>query len=87
LALVLVEAAILALAGVVVGVLIGHGAAELIGQIVPEAGAMALDGAALAWAEVYVALLALGACLIGAALPAILSYRIDVAQVLLRRKI
>jgi putative ABC transport system permease protein len=87
LALVLVEAAILALAGVVVGVLIGHGAAELIGQIVPEAGAMALDGAALAWAEVYVALLALGACLIGAALPAILSYRIDVAQVFLRRKI
>jgi putative ABC transport system permease protein len=85
-AFVLVEAAILALAGALVGVLIGCGAVELIGRIVPNARAMALDGAALPWAVADVPLLALGACLIGAALPAILSFRIDVAHVLERRR-
>ncbi|HYB09601.1 MAG TPA: FtsX-like permease family protein [Alphaproteobacteria bacterium] len=84
--LVLVEGVIVAFSAAVIGIMLGHAGAGLIGKLVPEAGAMALDGSTLAEAEIYIPLLALGACLLGALLPAVLAYRIEVAEVLLRRK-
>ena len=78
----LLEALILTGAGVLLGLLIGHGAVELLGGALPQDRDLGLTGALFLWEELW---LALGALVLGAlaALPAgWRAYRSDVSRVL-----
>ena len=79
---VLLEGLLLTATGVAFGLLLGHGAVELLGRLLPQARDLGLTGAIVLWNEVWLALgaLALGAL---AALPAgWRAYRSDVARAL-----
>jgi putative ABC transport system permease protein len=81
----LLEGLILAGAGALLGILLGHVVAELLGRLVPEARSMGLSGWRWRFDEVYVLLLALVVGLVAALLPAIQAYRTDIAAVLASR--
>jgi putative ABC transport system permease protein len=81
----LLEALILAGAGAVLGILLGHLVAEVAGRLVPEARNMGLTGLTWLPEEVYVVALALVVGLLSALLPAIQAYRTDIAAVLASR--
>jgi putative ABC transport system permease protein len=81
----LLEGLILASAGALLGILLGHVVAELLGRLVPEARSMGLSGWRWRFDEVYVLLLALVVGLVAALLPAIQAYRTDIAAVLASR--
>ena len=79
---ILLEGLLLTGAGVLLGLLLGHGAVELLGGVLPQARNLGLTGVLLLWEEVW---LALGALALGvlAALPAgWRAYRSDVAKAL-----
>jgi putative ABC transport system permease protein len=82
---VLTEGLILAAAGALLGLLLGHGVAELLARILPQAQAMGLSGLRFLPAELWLAALVLGVGLIAAALPAVQAYRADIAWVLAAR--
>ena len=86
LAAILLEVIILATVGAALGLIIGHGTVELIGEIVPQSRPMALTGSRFLSSELLVLLLSFGACLLGALLPAVSAYRIDVTKILARPK-
>jgi hypothetical protein len=81
----LLEALILAGAGALLGILLGHLVAEFAGRLVPEARNMGLTGLTWLPEEVYVLALALVVGLLSALLPAIQAYRTDIAAVLASR--
>ena len=81
----LLEALILAGAGALLGIVLGHLVAELAGRLLPEARNMGLGGFVWLPEELYAFLLALGVGLLAALLPAIQAYRTDIAAVLASR--
>jgi putative ABC transport system permease protein len=81
----LLEALILAGAGALLGILLGHLVAEFAGRLVQEARNMGLTGLTWLPEEVYVLALALVVGLLSALLPAIQAYRTDIAAVLASR--
>jgi putative ABC transport system permease protein len=81
----LLEALILAGAGALLGIPLGHLVAEFAGRLVPEARNMGLTGLTWLPEEVYVVALALVVGLLSALLPAIQAYRTDIAAVLASR--
>ena len=81
----LLEGLLLAGAGALLGVLLGHAVAEAVGRVLPEARDMGLSGLSWLPEELYVLVLALVVGLIAALLPAIQAYRTDIAAVLASR--
>lgn len=81
----MLEGLILALVGAAIGMVLGHGAAELIGRVVSQAGAMGLSGIAWRHEELYVLAIAIVVGVAAAAIPAVQAYRTDVAAVLAAR--
>jgi putative ABC transport system permease protein len=81
----LIEGLILAGGGAILGLLIGHGVATIVGGLLRQAQDMGLTGLTWRPEEFYVLLLALGVGLVSAVLPAIQAYRTDIAQVLASR--
>jgi len=81
---VLLEGLILAGLGTVLGLALGHVAAAILGGAVEQAQGMALGGFTVVAGEIVVVLLALGAGVVAALLPAYQAYRTDIAQVLAR---
>jgi putative ABC transport system permease protein len=81
----LLEGLLLAGAGALLGILLGHAVAEAVGRLLPEGRNMGLS--ALSWLpqELYVLVLALLVGLVAALLPAIQAYRTDIAAVLASR--
>ena len=78
----LLEGALLAGGGVVLGLLLGHGAAGLLAASFPGAGKLGLTGWTWVFEEIYVVGFALAIGLIAALIPAILAYRTDIAATL-----
>jgi putative ABC transport system permease protein len=85
LAQLLLEGLLMAAGGALLGLVLGHGAAEIIGRLVPSAQAMGLSGLAWRIEEAYVLALALGIGLLAALPPALQAYRTDIAAVLSSR--
>jgi putative ABC transport system permease protein len=85
LAQLLLEGLLMATGGALLGLVLGHGTAELIGRLMPSAQVMGLSGLAWRIEEIYVIGLALGIGLLAALLPALQAYRTDIAAVLSSR--
>ena len=81
----LLEGLILAAGGALLGLLLGHGVAELLGRLLPEGRDMGLTGLAWRIEELYVVGLALAVGLLAALIPAIQAYRTDIAAILASR--
>ena len=81
----LLEALILASGGALLGLLLGHGVAELLGRLLPEARDVGLTGLLWRTEELYLVLLALGVGVLAALIPAIQAYRTDIAATLASR--
>jgi putative ABC transport system permease protein len=81
----LLEALILATGGALLGLLLGHGVAELLGWLLPEARDVGLTGLLWRTEELYLVLLALGVGVLAALIPAIQAYRTDIAATLASR--
>ncbi len=82
---ILLEGLILACAGTVSGIVIGHAVIELLGQLLPQARAMGLTGVIWVREEWYLLLLSGIVGLVSAALPAVQAYRTDIAVTLSAR--
>lgn len=82
---VLIEGSLLAAAGTLLGLVLGHAVAEALAWWLTEARAMGLTGLQLVPAELYLAAFAMGIGLLAAAIPAIQAYRTDIARVLAAR--
>ena len=80
--LILLEGIILALAGTVLGMMLGHAAAELIGHWLPQARHLEFTGWIWLNAEWGLLLFALLLGLVAAMIPAISAYRTDIARIL-----
>jgi putative ABC transport system permease protein len=81
----LLEGLILAAGGALLGLLLGHGAALLLGRLLPAARDMGLTGLLWRPQELYLVALALGVGLLAALIPAIQAYRTDIAATLASR--
>jgi putative ABC transport system permease protein len=81
----LIEALLLAGAGALLGIALGHAVAEAVGQFLPEGRNMGLSGLTWLPQELYVLFLAMLVGLVAALLPAIQAYRTDIAAVLASR--
>jgi putative ABC transport system permease protein len=81
----LLEGLLLAGAGALLGILLGHAVAEAVGDFLPEGRNMGLSGLSWLLQEFYVLILALLVGLVAALLPAIQAYRTDIAAVLASR--
>jgi putative ABC transport system permease protein len=81
----LLEGLLLAGAGALLGILLGHAVAEAVGRLLPEARSMGLSGLGWLPEELYVLVLALLVGLVAALLPALQAYRTDIAAVLASR--
>lgn len=81
---VLMEGLLLALVGTLLGLGIGHGAMELLGQWIQGGRQMALTGWLWLPEELLLFAFALGVGLLSALLPAIQAYRTDIADTLAR---
>jgi putative ABC transport system permease protein len=81
----LLEGLLLAGAGALLGILLGHAVAEAVGRLLPEGRNMGLSGVSWLPQELYVLVLALLVGLVAALLPAIQAYRTDIAAVLASR--
>jgi putative ABC transport system permease protein len=81
----LIEGLMLAGGGAILGLLVGHGVATMLGGLLRQAQDMGLTGLTWRPEELYVVLLSLGVGLLSALLPAIQAYRTDIAQVLASR--
>ncbi|HHP7237116.1 ABC transporter permease [Longibacter sp.] len=79
---VLLEGLILAGMGTLLGLVLGHVAAAILGGAVEQAQGMALGGFTVVTGEIIVVLLALAAGIVAALLPAYQAYRTDIARVL-----
>jgi putative ABC transport system permease protein len=81
----LLEGLILAAGGALLGLLLGHGVAELLGRLLPQARDMGLTGLTWRAEELAVVGLALGVGLLAALIPAVQAYRTDIAATLASR--
>jgi putative ABC transport system permease protein len=81
----LLEGLLLAGGGALLGVLLGHAVAEIVGRLLPEAQSMGLSGRRWLFAELYVVLSALVVGLVAALLPALQAYRTNLGAVLASR--
>jgi putative ABC transport system permease protein len=81
----LLEGLLLAGAGALLGVLLGHAVAEAVGRLLPEGRNIGLTGLTWLPEELYVLVLTVGVGLVAALLPAIQAYRTDIAAVLASR--
>ena len=81
----LIEGLILAGGGALLGLLVAHGIATLLGRLLRQGQTMGLTGLTWLPEELYVVLLALGVGLLSALLPAIQAWRTNIAQVLAAR--
>jgi len=82
---ILTEGLIMAVAGTLSGILIGHTVIELIGQSLPEARAMGLTGIVWVPAEWYLLLLAGMVGIVATVVPAVQAYRTDIVVTLSAR--
>ncbi|MDQ2964077.1 MAG: ABC transporter permease [Pseudomonadota bacterium] len=78
----LLESVLLAAAGAILGVALGHALLAAIGAWLPAAASLASGAARLLPAEIGVVALALAAGILAALLPALRAYRLDVAATL-----
>ena len=78
----LVEGLLLALAGTLVGLALGHGAAEVAGRMLAERQGLRLTGWAWMPGETGLVLAALATGIVAALVPAWQAYRTDLARVL-----
>ena len=83
-ALMLFEGALLALAGAVLGILLGHGLTELLGRMLKLAQQIEVTGWAWVDSELWLIALAFGVGIAAALLPAWRAYRTDIAGTLAR---
>jgi putative ABC transport system permease protein len=81
----LLEGLLLAGAGALLGILLGHAVAEAVGRFLPEGRNMGLSGLSWLPQELCVLVLTLLVGLVAALLPAIQAYRTDIAAVLASR--
>jgi putative ABC transport system permease protein len=81
----LLEGLLLAGAGALLGLLLGHAIAEVVGRVLAQGRDMGLTGLTWLPEEFYVLVLAMGVGLIAALLPAVQAYRTDIAAVLASR--
>lgn len=81
---VLLEGVLLALAGTVLGLFLGHLATELLGAYAEEAQGIAVTGWTWVPGEAWLFVLALGVGLVAALLPAVQAYRTEIATTLVR---
>jgi putative ABC transport system permease protein len=81
----LLEGLLLAGAGALLGILLGHAVAEAVGRLLPEGRNVGVTGLSWLPQEIYVFVLALLVGLVAALLPAIQAYRTDIAAVLASR--
>lgn len=81
----LIEGLVLAGGGALLGLLLGHAIAEILGRVLPKARDMGLSGLTWLPEEFYVLALALVVGLLAALLPALQAYRTDIAAVLASR--
>ena len=79
---VLVEGLLIALAGTLVGLALGHAAAEVVGQMLAERQGLRLTGWAWMPGETGLVLAALATGIVAALVPAWQAYRTDLARVL-----
>ncbi|MEE3626444.1 ABC transporter permease [Nitrospirillum sp. BR 11752] len=82
--LLLAEALAMGGAGTALGLVLGHGAVELAGRLVPQARDMGITGLQFPATEPYLLILAAGLSVVAALVPAIQAYRTDVSAVLSR---
>ncbi|MFQ5764004.1 MAG: ABC transporter permease [Rhodospirillales bacterium] len=82
---VVLEGLIMAGAGTVLGIVLGHAVAGLLGQVLPQAKAMGLSGIVWLPEEWYLFLLAATVGVVATALPAAQAYRADIAVTLASR--
>ncbi|MDE1148793.1 MAG: ABC transporter permease [Azospirillaceae bacterium] len=82
--LLLAEALAIGTAGTALGLVLGHGAVELAGRLVPQARDMGVTGLLFPATEPYLLVLAAGLSILAALVPAIQAYRTDVSAVLSR---
>lgn len=78
----LIEGLLLAMAGALVGLLLGHGLVELLGQTVTSKQGLSLTGLRFLPAELWLVAGILAVGLVAAALPAWQAYRTDVSRTL-----
>jgi putative ABC transport system permease protein len=78
----IVEALLLASAGALFGMLLGHGVAEAAGRLLPAGRDLGLSGFVWLAEELYVLLMAVLVGVLAALLPALQAYRTDIAAVL-----
>ena len=81
----LLEGLLLATAGALLGLLLGHAVAEAVGRLLPEGRNIGLTGLSWLPQEMYVVALTMLVGLVAALLPAIQAYRTDIAEVLASR--
>jgi putative ABC transport system permease protein len=81
----LLEGLMLAAGGALLGLLLGHGVAELLGRLLPQARDLGLSGLLWRAEELYLVLLALCVGVLAALIPAIQAYRTDIAATLASR--
>jgi putative ABC transport system permease protein len=82
--LLLFEGLLLALIGAALGLALGHGFAELLGQLLRAAQQVEISGAVFVTEELWVVALALGVGVLAALIPAWRAYRTDIAATLAR---
>jgi len=82
--LLLFEGLLLALIGALLGLTLGHGFAELLGQLLRAAQQVEISGAVFVPEELWVVALALGVGVLAALIPAWRAYRTDIAATLAR---
>jgi putative ABC transport system permease protein len=81
----LLEGLLLAGAGALLGLVLGHATAELLGRLLRAGQSLGLSGLVFLADELYVVLLALAVGGLAALLPAVQAYRTDIAAVLATR--
>ncbi len=84
-ALLLLEGVFMSGTAAILGLLLGHGITELLGQFIPQARQMHISGALLLPQEALMVAMALLLGLLAALVPAWHAYRTDIATVLQRR--
>ena len=83
--LALAEGVTLLVAGVILGFVIGHGAAQILGSKLEALGSWPMTGLTGVAQEAWLAMIVLGAGVITCLLPAMQAYATDPAKILARR--